>query len=106
MSTITHKKIRDSEKNAHQSVEIDGRKVGEMWREQAHVTVSKFTAPRRTALKLRWFARVDGQSKVLGRGDRVSMILGAGFSTKDRAIDALVKAIAATPDAETPAVSE
>jgi hypothetical protein len=109
LEAVTHRKIAGSTKNSHQTIEIDGCRVGELWREQAHVTVSKMTAPRRTALKWRWFSKIDGQHKIFGRGDRVAMILGPGFSTKTLAVGALTKALAdasATPDVGAAAAGE
>ncbi len=87
--TIKLKKLANSTKSAHHSVAIDGLVVGEIWREKALVVVSKLTAPRRSAVRDRWFARVAGDLKIIGRGTRAAMLLGAGFKSKDEAIAAL-----------------
>lgn len=89
MPIYSFKSIKPSEKSAHQRVEINDRPAGEVWREQVQVMVSKLTAPRKTALKWRWFARCNGESTVLGRGTRAAMLLGAGFPSKQEAAEKL-----------------
>jgi hypothetical protein len=90
--TVTLEKASQSDKSAHQLVYAGDAEVGEVWREQVSVVVSKLTEPRRMGLKWRWFAKQAGGSSTLGRGTRAAMLLGPGFKTKDEAITALVKA--------------
>lgn len=92
MAIISYSKVKGSDKSAHQYVEIDDQRAGEVWREQVNVVVSKLTEPRRMALKWRWFAKAEGDSNVLGRGTRAAMILGPGFASKDKAVDELSNA--------------
>lgn len=107
MNTITYTKVPGSDKAAHQYVQIGDQRVGEVWREQAHVVVSKLTAPRRTAFKWRWFARKDGDSAVLGKGTRVALLLGAGFGSREGACEALQSACRTpSPEIETTAAPE
>ena len=89
----TFKKVAGSNRNFHSSVLVDGAKIGEVWREQAHVTVSKLTEPRRTAKKWRWFAQMEGASQTLGRGTRSALLFGAGFSSRAAALAALTAQI-------------
>jgi len=84
----TFRKVPDSSHWDHQWVLVAGAVVGEVWREETRVVVSKLTEPRRTERKLRWFAR-DLQGKTLGRGTRAAMLLGAGFKSKAEAVLAL-----------------
>lgn len=80
--TLTFKTIRGSEKAAHQHA-LDGDKiVGEVWREQVSVVVSKLTEPRRMGKKWRWFAKKAGSTETLGRGTRAALLLGPGFKSK------------------------
>lgn len=89
---LTFKKVGGSNHNAHSTVLQGDDKVGEVWREMVHVTVSKLTAPRKTAKKWRWFSRVDSSSQTLGRGTRAALIFGAGFSSRAEALNALMSA--------------
>lgn len=89
MPIFCFKSIKPSAKSVHQRVEINDREAGEVWREQAHVVVSKLTEPRRMALKWRWFARCAGETTVLGRGTGASALLGAGFPSKQKAAEQL-----------------
>jgi hypothetical protein len=92
VAVITFSKVRGTGKRAHQIVDIDGKQAGEVWQEQANVNVSKLTAPRKTALKWRWFAKAEGSVQVIGRGTRAAMILGPGFTTRDGVVAALARA--------------
>ncbi len=83
---VSYSKVPGSTKSAHQLVTIDDVDVGDVWREQAQVPDRK----GHQTLKWRWFARSTGGHTVLGRGTRAAVILGAGYSGKDRAVDALV----------------
>lgn len=87
---ITFEKVKESPRSAHVRVLKDGLVVGEVWREQASVVISKLTAPRKMATRWRWFARKTGESTILGRGTRSAMLLGAGYPTKMGAIDVLI----------------
>jgi len=89
---FTLKSVPGSKKPAHQLVRTGENVIGEIWREQVNVVVSKLTEPRRMAMKWRWFAKPTGGSTTLGRGTRAAMVLGPGFKGKDLAIAALVKA--------------
>lgn len=91
---LNYKTIKDSAKAMHQRVYSDAVEVGEIWRERVQVTVSKLTEPRRTALKWRWFAKPLGNTATLGKGTRAAMLFGAGYSSKDRAVEALIEASA------------
>lgn len=93
---MNFKSFTGSVKSAHQEVSIDGRRVGEIWREQVNVVIGKLTDPRRMALKWRWFAKRDGDAGTLGRGTRAAMLLGPGFKTKDAATAVLAEALAST----------
>lgn len=94
--SMIFKSVAGSVKSAHQQVAIDGEKVGEIWREQVNVVVSKFTEPRRMGLKWRWFAKRSGDAGTLGRGTRVAMLMGPGFKNKDAATAALAEAFASS----------
>lgn len=85
MPIYSFSRIPDSLKSAHAKVEINDREAGEVWREQVNVPVK---AGGRT-LKWRWFARIQGESNVLGKGTRSAMILGAGYTSKNNAADVL-----------------
>ena len=89
MPIYSFKTVKPSEKLALQRVEINDRVAGEVWREQASVVVSKLTEPRRMVTKWRWFARCVGETTVLGRGTRAAMLLGAGFTSKNKAAEQL-----------------
>lgn len=83
-------KIAGSKKSAHQQVHATETVIGEVWREQVKVVVSKIAAPRVTAERWRWFAKQAGSTVTLGRGTRLAMLLGPGFKTKDEAIAVLM----------------
>lgn len=85
MAIYSFSRIADSQKSAHVKVDINDREAGEVWRERVNVPVK---AGGRT-LKWRWFARISGESKVLGKNTRAAMILGAGFTSKNNAAEAL-----------------
>lgn len=72
--------------------------IGHVWREQVHVVVSKMTEPRRMQLRLRWFARCADSSDTLGRGTRVAAVMGAGFGSKNAAVDAIFSQLAKKVD--------
>ncbi|WP_059414296.1 hypothetical protein [Cupriavidus basilensis] len=80
--------IADSGRSAHQHVEINDIEAGEVWREQVHVWDCK----GKQSLKWRWFAKCKGDAKVLGKGTRAAVILGAGFPSKHKAAEAILSA--------------
>lgn len=90
--TVTFRKIANSEKSAHQQVFADDSQIGEVWREQVTVVVSKMLAPRKMAQKWRWFGKRTGESTTLGRGTRSSMLLGPGYKSKDDAAAEIIRA--------------
>jgi hypothetical protein len=94
--SVTFKIIAGSAKSSHQEVATAGEKIGEIWREQVNVVVSKLTEPRCMALKWRWFAKRDGDAGTLGRGTRTATLLGPGFKNKDAATVVLTEAFAST----------
>lgn len=89
---VTLKRVAASEKSAHQHVVIADVTVGEIWREEVSVVVSKLTEPRRMAQKWRWFARQTGSNVTLGRGTRAAILLGPGYKARSEAVTALVQA--------------
>ena len=91
---ITTKKVAGSPKLAHQTICDDDVELGEVWREEVSVVVSRISAPRVMAKKLRWFARATKSTAVLGRGTRAAMILGPGFKSKTEALEALQRSVA------------
>lgn len=86
----TFRTVKDSTKSSHQEVVIDGVIAGVVWREFAHVVVSKLTEPRRLEKKLRWFAQREGESRTLGKGTQAAMLLGAGFRSRAAAVEAII----------------
>jgi len=91
MSLLLYKTVKGSAKSAHQQVESNDRVIGEVWREQSRVIVSKLSQPLRQEMKWRWFARVNGDAKILGREGRD--LVGPGFASKVKAVDAMAAAI-------------
>lgn len=87
MSIVSFKTIKGSAKSAHQQIEINDQIVGEVWREQARVIVSKLSQPLRQEMRWRWFAKATCGGEVLGRGR--TGLAGPGFPSKDKAVDAL-----------------
>lgn len=86
---LNFRTVPKSARAAHQVVSRDGQPLGEVWREQTRMVVSKLTEPRRVVVKWRWFAKSrDGVP--LGRGTRAAMLLGAGFKAKGDAAAALL----------------
>jgi hypothetical protein len=94
MSIISFKTVNGSAKSAHQQVEINDQIAGEVWREQARVIVSKLSEPLRQEMKWRWFGKVEGDTKVLGRDSKA--LVGPGFASKNKVVDALEAALLAT----------
>lgn len=85
-TALAYFKIAGSTKSAHQCVSVDEAAIGAVWREQVHVPDGK----GRQKLKWRWFPRCALDQKTLGRGTRAAVILGAGYASKAKAVEALV----------------
>lgn len=83
------KTIKGSVKSSHQSVAIGDELVGEVWREQVNVLVSKLTAPRRIEIRWRWFAKRKGVAGTIGRGRRAA----SGFGNKHAAVAAALASV-------------
>ncbi len=77
----------NSQKSAHNTVEINEYEAGEVWREQVNVPVKAGSTQK--SLKWRWFSRCLGESATLGKGTRTAMLLGAGFTSRNEAANAL-----------------
>ncbi|KAB8048669.1 hypothetical protein GCN78_18160 [Janthinobacterium rivuli] len=92
MSIIRFKPVKGSTRFAHQQVEIDDKIVGEVWREQSRVIVSKLSQPLRQEMRWRWFGKGEDDTKIFGR-DRQGLV-GLGFTSKDKVVDALLTASA------------
>jgi hypothetical protein len=45
-------------------------------------------------MKWRWFARAAHDETVLGRGTRLALLMGAGFTSKNKATEALLTRVA------------
>ncbi|WP_199031387.1 hypothetical protein [Ralstonia sp. ASV6] len=88
MPIYTFTAVPDAVRSAQQHVEINNIDAGEVWREQVHVPDGK----GRQSLKWRWFARCEGETKVLGKGTRAAVIVGAGFTSKHKAAEAIFAA--------------
>ncbi|VWC80110.1 hypothetical protein BLA39750_01133 [Burkholderia lata] len=86
---LTLSKVAGSERSAHQLVKAGDTAIGEIWREQVNVVVSKLTEPRRMGTKWRWFAKRTGSAETLGRGTRAAYLLGPGYKSKNEALSAL-----------------
>lgn len=87
MPNIKFISIQNSQKSAHNTVLINGHDAGEVWREQVNVPV-KIGSTHKT-LKWRWFSRRLGETTTLGKGTRTAMIIGAGFTSRNEATNAL-----------------
>ncbi len=86
MGRLVYVKVNQSEKGAHQYLQIDGVRVGDIWREHLRIKDAKGNQCE----KWRWFARPEGITTVLG--EAVSSTGDKGFGSKDRAVDALISA--------------
>lgn len=93
-SDLKLRAVKDSKRLSHQSVSRGGVKVGELWREEALVVVSKLTEPRRMAKKWRWFGKVEGHTETIGRGTRAAMLMGPGLKSRSEVIGAIKAALA------------
>lgn len=94
MSTFSFKKKAGRAKSGHQEVIIIDQVVGEVWREQLRVVVSKINKPIRQGYAWRWFSKVQGDTTILGRSE--ASLADPGFPSKVEAIDALQAALAAS----------
>lgn len=106
MNDYNFSKVEGSTRDGHKHVTLDGKVVGEVWREQTHVVVSRLTEPRRTKLKWRWFSKLQGDPRIFGRGTRASMIMGAGFVSRAEALGEMTKAIAGSGATDSTGISE
>lgn len=88
--TTTYTAVRGHGRSGHQQVHVGGKPVGEIWREA--VTIPKSNA--RNPLKWRWFARAGNDETILGRGTRLALLQGAGFTSKNKATAALLARVA------------
>lgn len=84
MGRIVYIKVRDSGQNAHQFVNIEGRRIGEIWREQVDIVGGK-SHPFK---KWRWFAKAAGSLSELCTNSE-SPNVGTPYGTKDKAVDFL-----------------
>ena len=88
--TIQYTAVRGSGRVGHQQVHVGAKAVGEIWREA--VSIPKSNA--RNPMKWRWFARAEHDETVLGRGTRLALLRGAGFTSKNKATEALLDRVA------------
>jgi hypothetical protein len=88
--TITYTAVRGRGRSGHQQVHVGGKPVGEIWREAVSIPNSKARNP----MKWRWFARAGDDETVLGRGTRLALLKGAGFTSKNKATEALLARVA------------
>lgn len=88
--TIHYTAVRGSGRVGHQQVHVGAKAVGEIWREA--VSIPKSNA--RNPMKWRWFARAENDETVLGRGTRLALLRGAGFTSKNKATEALLDRVA------------
>ena len=88
--TITYTAVRGHGRSGHQQVHVGGKPVGQLWREAVSIPNSKARNP----MQWRWFARADHDETVLGRGTRLALLRGAGFTSKNKATEALVTRVA------------
>jgi hypothetical protein len=84
--TTTYTAVRGRGRSGHQEVHVGGKLVGEIWREAVSIPKSKARNP----MKWRWFARAGNDETVLGRGTRLALLIGAGFTSKNKATEALL----------------
>ncbi|WP_194727127.1 hypothetical protein [Noviherbaspirillum malthae] len=83
MARIVYIKARNSALNAHQYVIFDGERLGEIWREQVHISNNK----GQNSKKWRWFAKAH---RSLIDPCSSSMLFGeTGHGTKDKAVDTI-----------------
>lgn len=88
--TTTYTPVRGSGRFNHQHVLVQGKPVGEVWRESVIMPKSRARNP----MKWRWFARASNDETVLGRGTRHALVFGAGFASKNKATEAVLSRFA------------
>ncbi|HZT54691.1 MAG TPA: hypothetical protein VFA35_00585 [Burkholderiaceae bacterium] len=82
--------VRGRGRMGHQQVLVGDKPVGEIWREAVGVPHSTARNP----MQWRWFARAANDETVLGRGTRLALIRGPGFTSKNKATEALLARVA------------
>lgn len=87
MGRLVYVRVEGSDKGAHQYVQIDGARIGEIWRGQLTIRDAKGNQCE----KWRWFGRPMGTEVALG--DNGSSTGDKGFGSKDKAVDALISAV-------------
>ena len=100
MSIQNFTKISGSTLQGHQRVEINDQPAGEVWREQV-IVPDRTQRLTRHPKKWRWFARTHNDPTTLGRGTRSSLLFGSGFTTRQKAVDAIEAALAAQREGRT-----
>lgn len=83
MGRIVYVKVTNSGKPAHQYVNFDSERVGEIWREQVDVVDAKGNTTKRW----RWFATqyISTDSSERAEATRCT----TGYGSKDKAVDTL-----------------
>ena len=107
-TTVTLRKVLFNRDDGKYMVSVADQLIGEVWREQTLVVVSKLTEPERTSMRWRWFAKwLDGDNagKVLTQGARRAMLMGAGFATRQEALRELISGTNVKSDMEQAAVA-
>jgi hypothetical protein len=99
MGRIVYVKVINSCKPAHQYVNFDSERIGEIWREQVDTVDTK----GRPVKKWRWFAFQSGWPAHPEGMDALSY--KAGYGSKDKAVDAL-ELLAKPVSVAEPAVSD
>jgi hypothetical protein len=83
MGRIVYLKVPNSVKQAHQYVNHNGERIGEVWREQIDIIDVKGNSLK----KWRWFASRDSSGVCIDEAGTLSCKIGYG--SKDRAVDML-----------------
>lgn len=91
MGRLVCVRVVESNKGAHQYVQIDGARIGEIWRTRLTVKDAKGNECE----KWQWFARPVGS--IVALGEDGSSDRDKGFGSKDKAVDALVLATLPVP---------
>lgn len=93
-SDLQLRAMKGSQRPSHQSVTRCGVQVGELWREEVLVVVSKLTEPRRMAKKWRWFGKVHSSAGTIGRGTHLAMMMGPGLKSRSEVLQAIKAGLA------------